>query len=364
MVRVSRDGVLRSSWLCLAVWLGAQLTIPMFAAAQSVTGAPRVTTLVDACVPIDVDQFHRVLAIELGTSIEYAASAAQQPDGTSVRIVCAFADAVQLQLEDYLTRKSMQRVVELPAIDLAARTRLLALSVAEFVVASWVELKLAESPLQAAGPALDEATVQQARQVVAARLPTTPIEAAVAEPGDDDIPHWHLGVSFEPVVFSEGRGLLPQLSLHLEQRPTAHLWLGLALSLGYGHWRVRWPTLDIGSAQITSSSGRVTFGYLSQVGMMELALGAGARGGVVYMAGQADNLPNDDFRFTPLEIYAPWGGPLVLLAASGLVGAFRISVELEAGYVTLPAQALIEGSIVAQLQGFWGALGLGVGWLF
>jgi hypothetical protein len=39
-------------------------------------------------------------------------------------------------------------------------------------------------------------------------------------------------------------------------------------------------------------------------------------------------------------------------------------LELESGYVTLPAQALIAGSVVAELSGFWGALGLGIGWIF
>jgi hypothetical protein len=142
----------------------------------------------------------------------------------------------------------------------------------------------------------------------------------------------------------------------------------LAVSLGYGNWRVRWPTFDIGSAQITSSSGRLTFGYIGQVGMMELSMHAGARGGVVYMAGDTQVRG-----LTAVDMYAPWGGPLLLLTAAGLAGSFRISVELEAGYVTLPAEARIQviavdqtvqSSVVAQIQGFWGALGLGVGLLF
>jgi len=355
-VRVSRDRALVPGWLWLAMWLSVQLGAPPCAAAQTVHGAARVNTLVDACVPIDVEHFHRVLAIELGTSIEYAPTAAQGPDGTLVRVVCVFGNAVQLQLEDNLTRKSMQRVVELPAIEVAARTRLLALSVAEFVVASWVELRLAQPPLPAAGPPVDESAAARASQVAGARLPAA--QAPIEEPAAAS-PRWLLGVSFEPVLFSGGSGLLSQLSLHLEQRPTQHFALGLALSLAYGSWRVRWPTLDIGSANITSSSGRLTIGYLGQAGMMELSAHAGARGGVVYMAG--DTL---DRMLTAVELYAPWGGPILLLTAAGLAGSFRISLELEAGYVTLPAQALIKGAVVAKLQGFWGSLGLGLGWLF
>lgn len=343
------------------MWLGMQLGAPLCAAAQTVHGAARVNTLVDACVPIDVEHFHRVLAIELGTSIEYAPTAAQGPDGTLVRVVCVFGNAVQLQLEDNLTRKSMQRVVELPAIEVGARTRLLALSVAEFVVASWVELRLAQPPLLAAGPPVDEAAAAEARQVAGARLPAPAAQQANSEEpvATSSHPRWLLGVSFEPVLFSGGSGLLSQVSLHLEQRPTQHFALGLALSLAYGSWPVRWPTLDIGSAHITSSSGRLTIGYVGQVGVLELSAHAGARGGVVYMAGDTR-----ERMLTAVELYAPWGGPILLLTAAGLAGSFRISLELEAGYVTLPAQALIRDAVVAKLQGFWGSLGLGLGWLF
>lgn len=349
------------------MWLAAQLAVPPCASAQSVHGAARVNTLVDSCVPIDVEQFHRVLAIELGTSIEYASDAAQQPDGTFVRVVCAFGNAVQLQLEDNLTRKAMQRVVELPAIEVAARTRLLALSVAEFVVASWVELRLAQPPLPAAGPPVDEAAAAQAGLIASARLPTPaqpPAASAQAElptsdhASSENRPRWLFGVSFEPMLFTGGTGLLPQLSLHLEQRPTSHLVLGLALSVGYADWRVRWPIQEVGSAQITATSGRLIVGYVGQVGALELAAHAGARGGVVYMAGRAETS-----LVTGIELYAPWGGPLLQLSAAALAGPLRISVALEAGYVTLPVQALINDTVVAKLEGFWGGLGLGIGCL-
>lgn len=341
------------------MWLGAQLLLPSGSVAQTVHGAARVTTLVDACVPIDVEQFHRVLAIELGTSIEYAPTAAQRPDGALVRVVCAFGNAVQLQLEDNLTRKSMQRVVELPAIEVGARTRLLALSVAEFVVASWVELRLAQPPLPAAGTAVDEAAVRQAAEIASARLPASAPPSPKPQTEVVVGSRWLISLSFEPVVFSGGSGPLPQLSLHLGQRPSEHFALGLALSLGHATWPVRWPSLDVGSALITTTTGRLTFGYIGQVGFMELSVGAGARGGVVYMAGETQSL-----ELIAGELYAPWGGPLLLLTAAALVGSLRVSVELEAGYVTLPAEGLIGGTVVAALQGFWGALGLGIGWLF
>ena len=341
------------------MWMGLQLVLPPCAAAQSVHGGARVNTLADACVPIDPDQFHRVLAIELGTSIEYSPTAAQQPDGTLVRLVCTDDGAVQLQLEDNLTRKAMQRVVELPAADLATRSRLLALSVAEFVVASWVELRLStQSPLPSGGPVVPDDAAQRASEVAAARLPGTE-ESKPAS--DESNAQWLIGVSVEPVFFTRGSKLMPQLSLHLEERPTQHFALELALSIGHASWDVHWPTPNAALANVTASSGRLSFGYVANIDLLELSVRAGARGGVVFMAGSSNR-----WELLAEELYAPWGGPVVLLTAALKFASLRVVLELEAGYVTLPAEALVKdtGVVVAEVRGFWGSLGLGLGWMF
>lgn len=333
--------------------LGAELVLPPCAAAQTVRGGARVNTLVDACVPIDPDQFHRVLAIELGTSIEYSPTAAQQPGGTLVRVVCSDG-AVQLQLEDSLTRKAMQRTVELPAVDVSTRSRMLALSVAEFVVASWVELRLSsQSPLAPVGPPVSDAAAQGASALAATRLPDPD-----AEPGSA---RWIVSVSAEALFFAEHGDALPQLSLHLEQRPSAHLALELALSLGHASWNVNWPSERAASAAVTASSGRLSFGYVASMAPLELSVRAGARGGVVHMAGNSGRLD-----LLAGELYAPWGGPVLLLTAALTFGSLRAQLELEGGYVTLPSQATIKDTniVVAEVAGLWLGLGLGLGWAF
>lgn len=366
------------------MWLVVQLAMPLCAAAQTVHGAARVSTVVDACVPIDHEQFHRVLAIELGTSIDYSPTAAQQPDGASVWIVCS-EGAVQLQLEDSLTRKSMQRMVEIPDVDIATRTRLLALSVAEFVVASWVELQLAQPAISPRGAPADAEATQRANQVVRQRLPEAaggPAPASAASPAPprpdvaqgEDAPtkdsrapqgtRWLLAASVEPVLFVESGGLMPQLTLRVEQRPSAHLALGLALSLGHAQWNVRWPMQVFGAALITNSSARLSLAYVAQLRSMELSVGGGARGGVVYLAGSSERA-----NITALDLYSPWGGPAVFGSAAVLVGSFRFAVELEAGIVTLPVEATIADErdfevVVAELSGVWASGGLQVGWLF
>lgn len=352
MVRVGRDEhVARHRvLLCLGActWLIA-LLLPLGAAAQTVTGAARVTTMVDACVPIDIEQFHRLLAIELGTSIQYSPDAAQAPDGATVRVSCG-ANAIDLSLSDSVTRKSMTRSVELPQVEIAARTRLLALTVAEFVVASWVELQLAQPPIEPVGPRVAPEVTQRATQAARQRLPVAPPAAVEVR--------WLLGASGDLLLFSGG--LLPQLSLHAELRPLPALSVGVAFGVAHGSWDARWPSVSVGKAQLTSSSGRAGLAYVTGLGPVELQLGAGARLGLVHMAGWSSQIG-----VVAVELYAPWGGPVLQASASLHFLGFRAGVELEGGYVTLPVQALInKAAVVAELRGLFGGVSLRLGWLF
>jgi hypothetical protein len=323
---------------------------PLPAAAQSVTGAARVTTYVDACVPIELDTFHRVLAIELGTSIEYSPDAAQASDGTMVRVGCN-ASGIELSLVDDVTHKAMQRSVELPEVAPAARARLLALAVAEFVVASWVELRLAEPPpVPPVGPPTPPSAAAAARKVAAKKLP--PPSAA-----DEYSAVWQLGVSFDAIAFTRGTDLIPQLSLRLDERPLRHLALGLLLGVGHNEWGVQ----TIGAAPLTTTTGRVSFSYVGQLGEFDVLIGACARFGIVHMAGHT-SLSN----YRGFEFFAPWGGPGLQLSAAYRAGDHvRVLFELEGGYVTLPAQAVVQsGGVVAELGGLYGSAAVGLGWSF
>lgn len=344
--------------LALVVWASAMGLAPLPAAAQSVTGAARVNTYVDACVPIDIEQFHRVLAIELGTSIEYSPGAAKAPDGAMVRVTCNDSGVVLL-LDDNLTHKSMQRQVELPQLEVSARTRLLALTVAEFVVASWVELHLAQAPgLPSAGPPLPPAAAQAVKQAVKTHLPEP-------EPGEGERSRyettWQLGVSFDPIMFTRGTDYVPQGSLRLEQHPSLHLVINVVLTLGHADWPVSYPSsMLIGRAALTTTSARAGLAYREELGSFDLTAGLGVRVGVVHMAGQT--------LFPELlgkTRYFPWAGPVLTLGGAVRAGEHvRLLLELEVGYATLAAQAVIRESVIAEFGGLWGALALGAAWSF
>lgn len=354
MHRVVREQGATRGWARITFGLSALVlsagVSPLSAAAQSVTGAARVTTYVDACVPIELETFHRVLAIELGTSIEYSPDAAQARNGTMVRVGCN-ASGIELSLIDDVTHKAMQRSVELPQVAPAARARLLALAVAEFVVASWVELRLSEPPpIAPVGPPTPPSAAAAARKVAAKKLP--PPSAAEAYSAI-----WQLGVSIDAIAFTRGTDAIPQLSLRLDERPLRHLALGLQVALGHNEWVVQ----SVGSVRLTTTSGRANLSYVAQLGDFDVLIGACARFGIVHMAGSTA-LSN----YHAQALFAPWGGPGLQLSAAYRAGDHvRLLFELEGGYITLPAQAVVQkGGVVAELGGLYGAAAIGMGWSF
>jgi hypothetical protein len=359
------------SWAAgFAAAFGLGFALPLTAAAQD-ADSPQVTTQVDACVPIDREQFDRVLAIELGTSIQYTDEASRIGSVTFVQLSCT-AGGVQLQLDDKLTHKSMSRVVDVSHVAPHARSRLLALAVAEFVVASWVELELPDSPGSGApvpdaedsspeAPASAAAAVQAesldaaratVSRVVRARLPrASPL-------ADRDRALWQLGAALDVMTFSSALQPIPGLGLRLEHRPAAQLAFHAALDIGHANLEAVWRGQNIGSVQLTSTSVLLSLLYLVRIAELELSVGAGARVGLAHMAGSTTSASLEAQSF-----YAPFGGPVIALGMAYRFGAHpRLFVELEGGAVTQAAQSLVENAVVMQLNGVWLAGALGFAW--
>src|SRR5688572_33177704 len=108
-------------------------------------------------------QLERLLSIELGTSAD-TASSTTGPTHVHVRCVAA---GIELNLQDALTRKGMVRVLSRESFLDASSTRLLALAIAEFVVASWVELRLPQRV--EAAPVVGPAPSARAREAAASK---------------------------------------------------------------------------------------------------------------------------------------------------------------------------------------------------
>lgn len=292
--------------------------------------SPPVSTQLDPCVPVDAAQFERLLAIELGTS---QAKAARARGVTHVTVSCSEL-GIELRLEDSVTRKSMARVLPADSFRDASSTRLLALAVAEFVVASWIELTVQPEPaVQPAGPPPAPEVERAARRMTSERQ-------NAATP-----PSANISAAFSVQLWSEHDGVLVGAGLRILQRPLDNL-----------AWTI---SGDFGLTRVDTRLGEVTVGTASAMAGMALAVpldafhlyaGPGGRVGFARMEGE----PSDPTQDRGERFFAPWGGPVWFARAEASVTpAFLIAMDLEAGLVTLPAKALGDEEVLVALDGVW-----------
>jgi hypothetical protein len=332
---------MREHGICLALCAGWLLLGT--AAAGRAQLPPAVAVSVDPCVPVDHAKLHELLAIELGTStIKGSALAAT----TRVDVSCS-ATGIELRVEDGVTRKSMARVLPAASFADASSTRLLALAIAEFVVASWIELNVRPAPsVEPIGPRAGEAARRVAQSAVDERTPA-------AEPVRNAEPALFVagGLQFwspnELALFSGGLRVQLPLSEMLLWTASAEL-AGASDDAAYGRLQV-----------FTSSATLALVLQLRVDHAARLQFGPGGRLGLAHIDGDADPrlAESDDF-------IAPYGGPLWLTRGVFHLGdTVRVAAELEVGFATLPARAEVEGGGAAfELAGLWvnGLVGLGI----
>lgn len=307
--------------------------------------APLVTTIVDDCVPIDRAQLDRLLSIELGTSADTAASSATGP--TLVRVGCVPA-GIELNLQDALTQKGMVRVLSRESFRDASSTRLLALAIAEFVVASWVELRLPQKVEPE--PVMGTAPATAAAREVAANTAAERVQPAPRAREDET--HTEIGLSGQLQVWSQIDAPMFGAGVRLVHAPVP----GVAFSIGG----------DFGATDVDTALGRIivrTFGFsLTGLGRVDLSpfvlvTGPGARFGLGQMSGTSDPM-----RAEVSPFYAPFAGVFWLARGALFVAdGFAVTLELELGACTLPMRALIrQTTVAAALDGVWLTTGLGV----
>jgi hypothetical protein len=304
---------------------------------------PLVTTVVDECVPIDREQLDRLLSIELGTSADTAASTATGPTHVHVRCVAA---GIELNLQDALTRKGMVRVLSRESFQDASSTRLLALAIAEFVVASWVELRLTQR-VQAApviGPAPSESARQAAATKAAERVQPSPQAA-------QDESHTEIGATGQLQLWSEQNEPALGVGLRFIHAPVS----ALAFSIG-SDFSV--ATVDGALGQLIVRTFAFSFAGLGRLELEPFVLvtGPGARLGLA----QLSAVP-DPTRAESDAAYLPYGGIFWLLrGALAITDFFALTLELELGAATLPVRALVDESSAFTIDGVWFTAGLGV----
>jgi len=302
---------------------------------------PLVTTVVDSCVPIDRSQLDRLLSIELGTSAD-TASSSTGPTHVHVRCVPA---GIELNLQDALTRKGMVRVLSRDSFRDASSTRLLALAIAEFVVASWVELRLPQKvqPVPV-GPPPSPVARQAAETKAAERV------RAGAPAQDED--RTQIGVSGQLQAWSEQEGPMLGVGVRFVHVPLS----SIAFSIG-GDFAA--DQVEHALGYVVVRTGSVSIAALGRLELPPAAVltGPGARLGIVQLAGNAyDPMSTDDFASE-----ATYGGLFWLGRGEVyVIDDLALTLDLELGAVTLPVKGLVPERAAIAIDGVWLTVGLGL----
>lgn len=329
-------------WLLAGAILAAGHA-PVTAQAQSAAKAT-VGVHVAPCVDVDFSRFERLLFLELGTSATLQKG--ETADATVVSVDCV-SHGIMIHLEDGLTRKSMRRTLrQTPSVH-GDRERLLALAVAEFILASWVELSLAQpeglQPMAARAP---PQVVEAARRTAAAVLPTAADPDELSSPSPSAV---HLGTA---LIWRNAVGRLG---------PSA---LGVGLMV---NWRV------LGSFHI-EVEGHALFGEASvQEGTIahrtvggdlharyDLPLGTkghfGLGAGMTMAAFTTIATPQNGARHHASRNRDISGGPYISSQfAMDLGRSSRMALRATVGLVTLPVELTLDqdGSPILEASGAW-----------
>ena len=303
---------------------------------------PLVHAQVDACTGASSAEVQRILRIELGALL--VDTSRDRNDITRVAVTCQ-GERVQVRVEDPLTGKSLERVVEAGEAGQDARSRLVSLAIAELVAASWTELETNPQPkVRAAGAVPSEQSVISARRAVKKRLPkqldpwtgVTRISAVVSRRAffSEDSAQWGGGVRLGRDEFSTIGWTADVLAEH-------------------GSTTVRRGTVSLD----TLTLGGSIYAY-RRLSVLTFQLGAGVRLGVARLAGQP--FANETVRAG--SGIAPWGWPT---AIAGLrlhpYGPLVIEMSGEVGYVVLPMKGNAGGSTEVTIAGPWVGASLGLG---
>ena len=313
-------------------------------------------------------------------SAELSAHLAEEraSDVTRIIIECTGPRAV-LRVGDPLSRKVVQRTIDLSTSEPKARGRLLALATAELVVASWTELETNPKPrVEPAGPPPPAKVRDAARQVVkqrtqrqvarAAAAPVSPAELPPAEeprpertavsPYDERWPDPHNWGIDEPARDRAFR-VMAVASARSFFTHSGALWGG-GLRFAEERFKTVGWSLDalFESGDVRTSDAPFQV-YTATVGgginiykrwnFFAARAGAGVRMGLA-------SAQNTDLRTTASSGLTPWGWPLASLGLSSYTGRAVVELLGEGGYVVLPVAG---GTPV--LRGPWFSVQLAVG---
>jgi hypothetical protein len=273
---------------------------------QPLTGAAQDAVELDVpdCHEVRGDEVRALVALELAPRLRVAGPG--EPAQLVARLRCTTGSVAALSVEDPARPTPLQLELDLATSAPAARTRLLALSIAELIATSRLERQEPSAPQPAPAPA----------------PPTLPEPAQDA--GDDAPTRLRLwlgpGLSFtgEPAtaLFGASAGV-----------SYAFGWFALQSELQARFGKNELPDADVA---VRTFSASLALAPLLTRGALELSAGAGARVGYAGLTGESRRPEVHDG-----SVAGVFFGPLALCALDvdlGLPGRLRLA--LEAGYAT------------------------------
>jgi hypothetical protein len=308
------------------------------------------------CPSITGKELRRIVAAELGPEVRVGVHVPEsasgdtgvdvhwvRPDVAGVVVVCS-RNVVRVEVLDAVTGKRLVRHLDLARYPASVRARLLGVSVAELIAASWIELAARKRPelrpMEARGSEQSRAAAAGVAEHTLLPLPTFEVEPGL---GARTLDQGRLTVLGGAIAFSRNqRG-----------------WLAFGGDL----------TMESGSDGVSLGRVGVTLGSLGgsvrlrqELAMLRFEAGLGARVGFVRFQGTAsDREANAAGRTAVL----PWAGPVALVRL-GVAPARRLVLtgSFEAGLATLAAEARVGGAAETAVDGEWLGLRIGLGVLF
>lgn len=290
---------------------------------------PRVSIGIVGCDAALARETQRIAAIELRATLVDT-----PPDSSVTQVTASCAgDLAALEVIDPTTGKSLGRTVALTEAASNGRARLLALAIAELVSASWSELQSNPEPrARPATPLAPASAREAARTAVADRRFELAafVDAHVLASGD--------------VLFGGGARF--------------DLWLS-PLVFARFDGQANYGQLDrpAGSVAVLMPSAAATVGVARSVGAaLRPALGAGLRGGYLWMNGVADGTTA-----TGAGQRGVWLGPEVTLELSLWPGArVHPTVGVAAGWHLVGVRGTVDDGRDVRATGPWGGVSAAV----
>ncbi len=315
---------------------------------QLVVGQPQIELRIDSCAEVNVAEVGRVVAIELRASI--VAGSDVLATTTEVSVGCrgpfyqvrvdepesqeVVIDTVvqrgylELRVDDPITGKTLQRLIDVKNEPDAVRARLVGIAIGELVRASWIELLANPTPRvppveKATTPSLQRAVVERARPSVSTSLSPT-------------CGYTMYGAGLDDSMWGCGLGM----------RASASLWhVSAQADVGAGDRNVPFGRVDS-----TAASAFAAGGVHANVGPTVLAAELGGRVGFLSITGDAAPL----LPVVGGGLRGAWGGPAVRLSVDVFFTSWLgLRASAEAGYALFGPEGTALGEVVTDTQGLW-----------